>query len=111
MCSLPSKSFKLALPHRTRQIGLFGKGGFPGDSDGKESTGNVEEQGSIPDLGKSPGEGNDYPLQYSCLEISMDRGVLWATVQWGCKELDTTEQHFHTMTVLKLKKTDYTKHR
>ena len=48
--------------------------GFLGGSDGKESACNVEDLGSIPGLGRSPGEGNDYPLQYSCLENSMDRG-------------------------------------
>ena len=40
---------------------------------------NAGDQGSIPELGRSPGEGNGYPLQYSCLENSMDRGVCWAT--------------------------------
>ena len=44
----------------------------PGDSTGKESTCNAGDLGSIPGLGRSPGEGNDYPLQYSGLEISMD---------------------------------------
>ena len=42
--------------------------GFPGDSDGKESVCNEGDLGSIPGLGKSPGEGIGYPLQYSCLE-------------------------------------------
>ena len=46
--------------------------GFPGDSDGKESTCNVGDLGSIPGLGRYPGEGNSYPLQYSGLENSMD---------------------------------------
>ena len=54
--------------------------GFPGGSDGKESACNEENPGSIPGLGRSPGEGNGYPLQYSCLENSMDRGAWWATV-------------------------------
>ena len=39
-----------------------------------------DHPGSIPGLGRSPGEGNGYPLQYSCLENSMDRGAWWATV-------------------------------
>ena len=43
--------------------------GFPGGSGGKESTCNVEDLGLIPGLGRSPGEGNGYPLQYSCLRI------------------------------------------
>ena len=41
--------------------------------------------GSIPGLGRSPGEGNGYPLQYSCLENSMDRGAWWATVRGAAK--------------------------
>ena len=51
-----------------------------GGSDSKESACNVRDPGSIPRLGRSPGEGNGYPLQYSCLENSMDRGAWWATV-------------------------------
>ena len=47
-------------------------GGFPGNSTGKESTCNVGDLGSIPGLGRSPAEGNGYPLQYSGLENSMD---------------------------------------
>ena len=46
--------------------------GFPGGSDGKESTCNVGDLGSIPGLGRSPGEGNGYPVLYSGLETSMD---------------------------------------
>ena len=53
---------------------------FPYSSDGKESACNAREPLSIPGLGRSPGEGNGNPLQYSCLENSMDRGVWWATV-------------------------------
>ena len=53
---------------------------FPGGSDGKESAHNEENLGLIPGLGRSPGGGNGNPLQYSCLEISMDRGAWWATV-------------------------------
>ena len=46
--------------------------GFPGGSDGKESACNVGDPGSIPGSGRSPGEGKDYPLQYSGLENFMD---------------------------------------
>ena len=54
--------------------------GFPGGSDGKEPACNARDPGSIPGLGRCPGEGNGYPLQYSCLENSMDRGTWQATV-------------------------------
>ena len=49
--------------------------GFPGDLDGKESACNVGDLGSTTGSGRSAGEGNGYPLQYSCLENSMDRGA------------------------------------
>ena len=54
--------------------------GFPGGSDGKESACDAGDPGSIPGSGRSPGEGNGSPLQYSCLQNSMDRGALQATV-------------------------------
>ena len=49
--------------------------GFPGDASGKESAGNAGDRGLIPGWKRSPGEGNSYPLQYSCLENPMDRGA------------------------------------
>ena len=55
--------------------------GFPGGSDGKESAHSSGDLGSIPGLGRSPEEGNRYPLQYSDLENSMDRGAQQATVR------------------------------
>ena len=54
--------------------------GFPGGSDGKESTCNAGDTGLIPGSGRSPGEGNGYPLQYSCLGNPTDRGARRATV-------------------------------
>ena len=48
---------------------------FPGSSDGEESACNAGDPSLIPGLGRSPEEGNDNPLQYSCLENSMDRGA------------------------------------
>ena len=54
--------------------------GFPYSSDGKESACNAGDHGSIPKSGRSPGEGNGNPLQYSCLENPMDRGAWRATV-------------------------------
>ena len=53
---------------------------FPGGSDGKESAYNAEGQSLIPGSGRFPGEENGYPLQYSCLENSVDRGAWWARV-------------------------------
>ena len=50
--------------------------GFPGGSEVKESASNVEDPGSIPGLGRSPGEGNGNPFRYSCLENPMD-GEAW----------------------------------
>ena len=63
--------------------------GFPGSSDSKEFARNAGDPGLIPGLGRSPGEGNGNPLQYSCLE-NMDRGAQWAS-PWGHKESDVTE--------------------
>ena len=57
--------------------------GFPCGSAGKESTGNVGDLGSIPGLGRSPGEGKGYPLQYSGLENSMDCIVHGITKNWS----------------------------
>jgi len=54
--------------------------GFLGGSDGKESACSAGDPGSIPGSGRSPGEGNGYPFQYSCLENSMDRRAWWVTV-------------------------------
>ena len=54
--------------------------GFPGGSEVKASACNAGDLGSIPGLGRSPGEGNSNPLQYSCLENPMDRGAWWATL-------------------------------
>ena len=54
--------------------------GFSGGSDAKESAYHVGDPGLIPGSGRSSGEGNGYPFQYSCLENSMDRGAWWATV-------------------------------
>ena len=53
---------------------------FPGGSDSKEFACNMGDLGSIPGLGRSPEEGNGYPLQHSCLENPMDRGAWLATV-------------------------------
>ena len=77
----------------------------PGGLDGKESTCNAGDPGSVPALGRSPGEGKGYPLQYSCLENPMDRGAWWATVQlfgvghdWATKHSTYTD-HVRLVTV------------
>ena len=57
--------------------------GFPHNSVSKESACNAGDPGSVAGLGRSPGEGNDNPLQFSCLENPMDRGASWAP--WGRK--------------------------
>ena len=72
--------------------GLKHPSGFPGGSDCKESACSAGDLGSIPGSGRCPGEGNGYPLQYSCLENSMDRGARQAAVHGDCKKSDTTEQ-------------------
>ena len=71
--------------------------GFPGCSEGKESACNAGDLGSVPGLGRSLGEWNGYPFQYSCLENPMYRGALGATVH-GVAESDMIEQHTHTHT-------------
>ena len=65
--------------------------GFPGGSDGKESACNAEDHSLIPGSGRSFGEENDHPLQYSCLENSMARGAWRAIVHVVTKESDMTE--------------------
>ena len=67
--------------------------GFPGGSDSKESALNAGNLGLIPELGRSPGKGNGYPLQDSCLENPMDRGTQQATVH-VVEDPDVTE-HTH----------------
>ena len=76
--------------------------GFPGGSDGKASTHNVGDLDSIPGLGRSPGEGNGNPLQYSCLENSMDRGAWWVAVHGVAKSRTRLSDfifsfHFHAL--------------
>ena len=65
-----------------------------GDSDGKESTCHAGDPGSIPRLGRFPGEGNGNPLQYSWLGNSTDRVTWWATVH-GVTKKQLSDYHFH----------------
>ena len=69
--------------------------GFPGSSDGKASACKAGDPGSIPGLGRFPGDGNGSSLQYSCLVNSMDRGPWQATVP-GVTESGMTERLTHT---------------
>ena len=70
--------------------------GFPGGSDHKESAYNAGDPGSIPGLGRSPGEENGKPLQCSFLENPMDRGAWWATVHRVRKSrTQVSDYHFH----------------
>ena len=72
--------------------------GFPGGSDGKASVYSAGDLGSIPGLGRSPGEGSGNPPQYSCLENPMDQGAWWAIVHGVAKSRtwlsDLTSLHF-----------------
>ena len=63
--------------------------GFPGGSVVRNTPANVGDPGLIPGSGRSPGEGNSNPLQYSCLGFPVDRGV-WHIVHGAAKESDTT---------------------
>ena len=69
---------------------------FPGGTDGKVSASNAGDLGSIPGSGRSPGEGNDNPLHYSCLENSMDGGGWWAT-DHGVAKSWTRLSHFTSL--------------
>ena len=76
--------------------------GFPGGSDGKASAYNAGDPGLIPGSGRSSGEGNGDPLQYSCLENPMDGGACWATVHGVAKSRTrlsdfTFTFHFHAL--------------
>ena len=79
--------------------------GFPGGSDGKEFACNAGDLGLMPGLGRSPGEGNGYPHQYSCLENPMDRGAWWATVHGSQRvshnERDSVRMHALTQPLKK----------
>ena len=70
--------------------------GFPGGSDGKESACNAGDLGLIPDLGRSPGEGNSYPLQFSGLKNSTDREA-WQATFYGFAKSQTrlSNSRFH----------------
>ena len=89
---LPPPTLTLAPAYFLRTI--WAHLGFPVGSDGKESAGNVGDLDSIPGLGRSPGEGNSYPLQYS--GESHGQRSLAGYSPWGHKESDTTFTIHHT---------------
>ena len=70
--------------------------GFPGGSEDKASACDVGDLGLIPGLGRSPGEGNGNPLQYSCLENPMDRGAWRATVHGVTKSWTQLSDFTHS---------------
>ena len=87
------------IPHCSFYL-QFSTKGFPGGSVVKQplaNAGNSRDSHSIPGLGRTPGEGNDNPFQYSCLENPIDREAWRATVHGFAKELNMTE-HTHTHT-------------
>ena len=97
----PCKLVLGSLPLTTIHTAYFKRhmiflGGFRGGSDGKGSACNAGDQGSIPGLGRSPGEGRGYPCQYSCRQNSMDKGV-WQAAAHGVTKSWTrlNNQHFH----------------
>ena len=79
---------------------------FPGGSEGKTSACNAGDLGSIPGSGRSPGEGNGNPLQYSCLENPMDREAWKTTVHGIAKNSDTTER-LHSLATISVSSPDY----
>ena len=72
--------------------------GFPGGSEVKASACNAGDLGFIPGLGRSPGEGNGNPLQYSWLENPMDGGTWWATVHGVAKSRTRLSNFTHSLT-------------
>ena len=88
-CHCLLRCFSLS-PTILYNLSSIGNQGSPGGSDHKESSCNAGDLSSIPGLGRSSGEGNGYPLQYSYLENSKD-GSLAGYSPWDCKESDTIE--------------------
>ena len=100
----PLQTEKLTSCNWTRRSQVFlpqgsYRWGFPSGSNGKEPACNVGDLGSIPEWGRSPGEGHDNPLQYSCLENPMDRGTWQATIHGAAKsqtQLSNIHSHTHS---------------
>ena len=88
-CSMPG----FPVLHNLQEFAQTHVQGFPGGSEVKASACNAGDLGSIPGSGRSPGEGNGNPLQYSCLENPMEGGAWWAAVHEVTKS--RTRLHFH----------------
>ena len=80
--------------------------GFPVASHGKESSCSAEDPGLIPGLGRFPGEGNSYPLQYPCLENPMDRGASRDTVHGVAKSWTQLSELIYNVLVSDLQQND-----
>ena len=94
-----SSGFLLALPVKRERVSYLPPDcvqnrGFSMGSDGKESACNAGDPGLIPGSGRSLGEGNSYPLQYSCLENPTDRGA-WQAIIHGVAKSQTQLSHSH----------------
>ena len=103
MQEIPIRFLSQQDPPEKGRLPTPGVIGFPGDSVSKESTCNAGDLGLIPGLGRSFGGGHDNPLQYSCLENSMDRGAWWATVHRVTKnwtQLSDKAQHTLSLHVI-----------
>ena len=83
---------------RSKFINMYNYGG----SDGKVSAQNAGDPGSIPGLGRSPGEENGNPLQYSCLENSMRGGAWWATVHGVAKSQTRLSDFMFTFVIISM---------
>ena len=107
LISLLSKGLSKVFPNTTDQKHQFSSqpSCFPCGSVGKESTCNAGDLGLIPGLGRSPGEGKGYPLQYSDLENSMDLQKVWHN--WATFSLIYGPTHIHTWLLEKNHSFDY----
>ena len=92
----PPEAVETARPHHLDLRPPISRTVGPGDSDGRESACRAGVLGSIPGLGGSPGEGNGYPRQYSCLKKSTGRGA-WRATDHGIAKSRTRLSDFHSL--------------
>ena len=105
-----SRNYYLPFRSGTLRVTMCYTGiAFSGGSEVKASACNAGDLGSIPGLGRSPGEGNGNPLQYPCLENPMDGGAWWAIVH-GVATSQTRLSEFTFTFILPLEKTEGTKY-